>query len=103
MDCSCNNVNCMDQCSIFKMSKNDIVANFIRENIIFQFDIPKHLLSHNGTLFVNVHVQLFLNVFLISSCVLYASRNWAYEIESLLSTREWSSRDNEQDFVSHTQ
>lgn len=32
------------------------VTNFIRENIICQFDIPKHILSDNGTLVVIAHV-----------------------------------------------
>ncbi|XP_028104876.1 uncharacterized protein LOC114303897 [Camellia sinensis] len=37
------------------------VANFIKENVICRFGIPKVILSDNGTLFVNSHVGRLLN------------------------------------------
>lgn len=42
------------------------VANFIRDNVICRFGVPKYIISHNGTSFVNSHVrQLFENMTLI--------------------------------------
>ncbi|XP_028115917.1 protein NYNRIN-like [Camellia sinensis] len=41
------------------------VANFIKENIICRFGIPKVMLSDNGTPFVNRHVGRLLDTYLI--------------------------------------
>ncbi|XP_028058701.1 uncharacterized protein K02A2.6-like [Camellia sinensis] len=41
------------------------VTNFIRENIICRFDIPKVMLFDNGTSFVNRHVGRLLDAYQI--------------------------------------
>ncbi|XP_028116061.1 protein NYNRIN-like [Camellia sinensis] len=41
------------------------VANFIRDNIIYRFGIPKVMLSDNGTPFVNRHVGRLLDAYQI--------------------------------------
>ncbi|XP_028090711.1 uncharacterized protein LOC114290911 [Camellia sinensis] len=41
------------------------VANFIKENIIYKFVIPKVILSNNGTPFVNCHVGRLLDTYQI--------------------------------------
>ncbi|XP_028114984.1 uncharacterized protein K02A2.6-like [Camellia sinensis] len=41
------------------------VANFIKENIICRFDIPKVILSNNGTFFINRHVGRLLDAYQI--------------------------------------
>ncbi|XP_028100285.1 protein NYNRIN-like [Camellia sinensis] len=41
------------------------VANFIKENIICRFGIPKVILPNNGTPFVNRHVGRFLDTYQI--------------------------------------
>ncbi|XP_028061730.1 uncharacterized protein LOC114265169 [Camellia sinensis] len=41
------------------------VTNFIRENIIYRFGLPKVMLSNNGTPFVNLHVGRLLDAYKI--------------------------------------
>lgn len=57
MDPSCNPVLYqLGQGNVSKRANGAAIANFIRDNIICRFGIPKRLLSVNGTLYVNAHV-----------------------------------------------
>jgi len=40
-----------------------VVANFIKENIIFQFGIPHRIISDNGNPFVNREVRKMLKFY----------------------------------------
>lgn len=58
MDSSSNRVNTKWVEAIpMKRADGATVANFIRENSIFRFGIPKVILSDNGTPFINRHVR----------------------------------------------
>ncbi|XP_028064595.1 uncharacterized protein K02A2.6-like [Camellia sinensis] len=61
-----------------RKTNKDGVANFIRENIICRFGIPKVMLSNNGTPFVNHHVGRLLDDYQIKhhkSTPYYPQRN----------------------------
>lgn len=46
-----------------KRSIGTVVANFIRDNIICLFGIPKPLLYDNGTPFINMRVRRLFDYF----------------------------------------
>lgn len=43
-----------------KQASGAVVANFIRDNVVYRLSIPKHILSDKDTPFFNAHVQQLL-------------------------------------------
>lgn len=41
----------------FKPASGSFMANFIQDNIICRFGIPKHILYDNSTLFINIYLR----------------------------------------------
>ena len=70
------------------------IANFIKENIIVRFGVPRRIICDNGTPFVNSDARKMLEFYQVKH---HRSSSQAPSFITLLPSRKWAGKGDKQD------